>query len=262
MHPLISPAAPFVALAIAGVCLAAIGLLGVERERQLLAGFRARPSASGMRARYIAGQAAALPLAGLLLAVAAASGARGTAQSALLLGALGVYLAIGVVLPRRPVVARQRAAAELRCTLPAFLAYVQIAIEGYEAPGALLERYVARPNPRQREMQAAVTRALALHIERGERPFAALLTVARDAGCAELRDVAEQLAESERNGASPLSALAACAKTLEAILRDEFQRMLKRRMLYLMGTVAVSLVVGILGNLLFVMTRGGTLLIS
>jgi hypothetical protein len=47
---------------------------------------------------------------------------------------------------------------------------------------------------------------------------------------------------------------------LEALLRDEFTRMLKRRTMYLLGLVAISLVVGILGNLLFVMTGGGSAL--
>jgi hypothetical protein len=56
--------------------------------------------------------------------------------------------------------------------------------------------------------------------------------------------------------------LAAHAATLEAVLKDEFKRMLGRRTLYLLGMVAISLVVGILGNLLFVMTGGGSLLMN
>ena len=54
--------------------------------------------------------------------------------------------------------------------------------------------------------------------------------------------------------------LAAHEVTLEALLKDEFTRMLKRRTMYLLGMVALSLVVGILGNLLFVMTGGGSVL--
>ena len=56
--------------------------------------------------------------------------------------------------------------------------------------------------------------------------------------------------------------LAAHAATLEAVLKDGFKRMLNRRALYLLGMVAISLVVGILGNLLFVMTGGGSLLMN
>jgi membrane-anchored glycerophosphoryl diester phosphodiesterase (GDPDase) len=56
--------------------------------------------------------------------------------------------------------------------------------------------------------------------------------------------------------------LAAQQQTLEQVLRDEFTRMLKRRTMYLLLTVAISLVIGILGNLLFVMTGGGSLLMN
>jgi hypothetical protein len=77
-----------------------------------------------------------------------------------------------------------------------------------------------------------------------------------------LTDVAEALAQAESEGSDVQQVLAAHEATLEALLRDEFTRMLKRRTMYLLGLVAVSLVVGILGNLLFVMTGGGSVLMN
>ncbi|HWQ13438.1 MAG TPA: hypothetical protein VNL77_11585, partial [Roseiflexaceae bacterium] len=91
------------------------------------------------------------------------------------------------------------------------------------------------------------------------RPFEALRLAARARGCQELTDVAETLAQAEAEGADPQTALAAHETTLEAILRDEFTRMLKRRTLWLLLVVAVSMVVGILGNLLYVMVGGSPL---
>ena len=70
--------------------------------------------------------------------------------------------------------------------------------------------------------------------------------------------MAEALAQAESEGSDVQQGLAAHETTLEALLKDEFTRMLKRRTMYLLGLVAVSLVVGILGNLLFVMTGGGS----
>src|SRR4029078_2420369 len=94
--------------------------------------------------------------------------------------------------------------------------------------------------------------------ERRLRPFEALRVVARARGCVELTDVAEALAQAEREGSDVQQVLAAHDALLEAVLRDEFTRMLKRGTMYLLGLVAISLVVGILGNILFVMTGGGS----
>lgn len=129
----------------------------------------------------------------------------------------------------------------------------------YDAPALLLERYVARPATRLLPMQLLVSEALVVMNEQRTRPFAALQVVARARGCQELTDVAEALAQAEAEGSDVQGVLAAHAATLEALLKDEFTRMLKRRTLYLLGLVAISLVVGILGNLLFVMTGGGSL---
>ena len=105
------------------------------------------------------------------------------------------------------------------------------------------------------------------------RPQRESLRRCKPGGCRKTRNLAriiaregrrhripEALAQAESEGSDVGQVLAAHEATLEALLKDEFTRMLKRRTMYLLGLVAVSLVIGILGNLLFVMTGGGSVL--
>jgi hypothetical protein len=230
----------------------------MEQARLAWIGVRMLPTRWGMAGRFALGQAAAIPLAGLLLLIAFASGAAGDIRTLLLIAALAIYLYAGVIVPRRPLVAAQKVRKKLRLLTPGFVSYVRVALAGYDAPATLLERYCARPARRLVPMQQLVAEALTLMHERRQRPFEALRMVARTRGCVELTDVAEALAQAEREGSDVQQVLAAHEATLEALLRDEFTRMLKRRTLYLLGLVAISLVIGILGNLLFVMTGGGS----
>ena len=85
------------------------------------------------------------------------------------------------------------------------------------------------------------------------RPFTALRDQARLSGCRELIDLAEALAQAENEGADVSTTLGQHEQTLLAVLDDEFKRMLKRRTMYLLLLVAIAVVVGILGNLLYVM---------
>lgn len=259
---LLVPGASSIALALAGCLIAAVGLLRLERTRAVIQGIRTLPTRWGMAGRFALGALAGAPLAGLVALFALASGARGTQRSLLLGMATALYLAVGVVLPRRPLIAAQRARRQLRQLTPGLVSYVRVALAGYDPPAILLERYCARPARRLAPMQQVVTEALQLMRERRLRPFAALRSAARVRGCLEFTDVAEALAQAEAEGSDVQQILAAQASTLEALLRDEFSRMLKRRTLYLLGLVAVALVVGILGNLLFVMTGGGSLLMD
>jgi hypothetical protein len=178
----------------------------------------------------------------------------------LLVGALAIYLYCGIIIPRKPIVQAQKQRRRLRLLTPGFISYVRVALAGYDAPATLLERYAARPAQRIAPMQQLVAEALVLMNERRLRPFEALRQVARVRGCQELTDVCEALAQAEREGSDVQQVLAAHEATLDALLRDEFTRLLKRRTMYLLGLVAISLVVGILGNLLFVMTGGGSAL--
>ncbi|HWQ13901.1 MAG TPA: hypothetical protein VNL77_13970 [Roseiflexaceae bacterium] len=260
MNPLLSPGAPFVALSLAGALLAAFALSQLERTRVLIAGVRQIPNQRGMAGRMVIGQAAGIPLAMLLLAIAIAGGTSGMVRLLLFALALGVYLYVGIVLPRKPIVQAQQERHTLRLLTPGFVAYVRVALAGFDSPVQLLERYVARPRERLLPMQQLVAEALTLMSERRMLPFAAVQTVARARGCQELTDVADALAQAESEGTNPQQVLAAHQATLEIILKDEFQRMLKRRTMYLLLMVAISLVVGILANLLWVMVSGSGLL--
>ena len=120
-----------------------------------------------------------------------------------------------------------------------------------------MRRYTDRPHPRLAPMQALVAEALQTGADLRLCPFAALSLVARGRGCRELSDLADALAQAEAEGGRIEQVLAAQQQTLELILQGEFKRMVRRRTMYLLLMVAVSLVVGILVNLLFVMTSGG-----
>ncbi len=256
---LLNPGAPFAALAAAGVLIAALGLMQLERARLAFAGMRSLPTKWGLRGRFVLGQGAAIPLAAILLLIDVAGGAKGN-NRILLVGALATYLYIGVIIPRKPIVQAQKERKRLRLLTPGFVSYVRVALAGYDPPATLMERYCARPSRRLLPMQRLVAEALMLMNQRRLRSFEALRMVARARGCQELTDVCEALAQAEAEGTDVQQVLAAHEATLEAVLKDEFTRMLKRRTMYLLGLVAVSLVVGILGNLLFVMTGGGSLL--
>jgi hypothetical protein len=254
---LIVPGAPFFLLALAGALLAALGLV-LRPPRPLLA--LSAGELPHRASRVVIGQAAGASVAALCILTALASNATGTTQLLLLALALTGYLGLGVVLPRRPQAQRERAAADLRRLTPGFIAFVRVALGSFEAPIAVMRRYVERPYPAWAPMQALVAEALQLSLDQRLRPFAALAAAAHPRGCRELTDVAAALAQAEAEGGPIEQVLAAQQQTLELILQGEFRRMLRRRTLYLLLLVAVSLVVGILINLLFVMTGGGAVL--
>jgi hypothetical protein len=207
--------------------------------------------------RLLIGQIAGGTVAMLCVLTALISGAAGTPLALMIALSLASYLGLGVVLPRRPIVQREREAVELRRLTPGLIAFVRVALGSFEAPIAIMRRYVERPHPGWAPMQILVAEALQLSLDQRMRPFAALAAAARPRGCRELNDVAEALAQAEAEGGPIEQVLAAQQQTLERILQGEFRRMLRRRTLYLLLLVAISLVVGILINLLFVMTGGG-----
>lgn len=253
MNLLILPGAPYFALAVALASLAAIAVLRLEQARLALVGVRSLPTRWGMHRRFLVGQAAALPIVAVLLLLAVAAGTAGYARLLMFVSALASYLYIGVVLPRKPVVEAQKERRKLRQLTPGFVAFVRVSLAGYDPPAVVLERYITRPDARRAVMQAVVTEALDLMRAQRTRPFAALKVVARARGCQELTDVAESLAQAESEGSDPQAALLAQETTLLAMIEDEFKRMLKRRTMYLLVMVAVSVVIGILVNLLWVM---------
>src|SRR5690349_8527862 len=111
---LLSPGAPFAGVALAGVLIAALGLMQLERARLALAGVRSLPTTWGMRGRFVLGQAAAIPLAAVLLLLALSGGAGAGHRNLLLSAGLGLYLYVGVIIPRKPVVAAQKQRRRLR----------------------------------------------------------------------------------------------------------------------------------------------------
>ncbi|GAB4444301.1 MAG: hypothetical protein OHK0015_45540 [Chloroflexi bacterium OHK40] len=259
MDLLIAPGAPDLLMAAVGALLALLGLVLAGRPplTTSLYGAVARLDAPG---RLVAGQAAGLAGAALLLLTVVAGGLQGGPRALLVCGALAAYLGFGIVLPRQPERRREREAAALRRLTPGLIAFVRVALGSFEAPIEILRRYTARPHPRLAPMQALVAEALQTGADLRLRPFAALSAVARTRGCRELCDVAEALAQAEAEGGRVEAVLAAQQATLELILQGEFKRAVRRRTMYLLLMVAISLVVGILGNLLFVMTGGGSVL--
>jgi len=256
---LIAPGAPYYMLALAGALLAALGAnLGERRPLALGPAPRSlRPSL-----RLAAGQAGGLAVAGLLVGAAVAGDASGLPRALLLAGAFAGYLGLGVVLPRRPAERRRREAAALRRLTPGLIAFVRVALGSFESPGAALARYIARPSPRRAAMQELVASALQLGQDQRLRPFAALSAAAHAHECRELADVADALAQAEAEGGAIETVLAAQQETLELVLQSEFKRLLRRRTMYLLLMVAISLVVGVLLNLLYVMTGGGSALMQ
>lgn len=255
MSLLIAPGAPHLLIALAGALLAMLGLaLGERRPLAAVAAAAGRLDAAG---RLAAGQLAGAAAAALILGVAVAGGAQGSSRALLLLGAAAAYLGLAVVLPRREQRRREREAAALRRLTPGLIAFVRVALGSFESPLETMRRYTARPEPRLAPMQALVAEALATGADLRLRPFAALSLAARPRGCRELSDLAAALAEAEAEGGRVEGVLAAQQATLELILQGEFRRMVRRRTMYLLLMVAVSLVVGILVNLLWVMTSGG-----
>lgn len=254
---LVAPGAPFYALALAGALLALLGARMAEGSPLPVASAPARIGPGG---RIVAGQLAGLSVAAALLGLAAAGGAQGGARTLLLCGALGAYIALGLVVPRRPAVRREREAAALRRLTPGFISFVRVAMSSFESPLAVMRRYTRRPQARLAPMQALVAEALQVGADLRLRPFAALAAVARPRRCRELTEVAEALAQAEAEGASVEAVLAAHQETLELLLQGEFRRVVRKRSMYLLLMVAISLVVGILLNLLYVITGGGSVL--
>jgi hypothetical protein len=256
---LIVPGAPYFLGALAGCLLAGLGLTLMAPRRAPLGPEQPRLDPT---ARLVTGQAAGLTVAGLLLTTVVAGGMGGITRALLVALALGAYLGIGIVLPRREEIRRRREATALRRLTPGLIAFVRVGMGSFEAAGAILARYVVQGHPRLAPMRQLVAEVLQIGQERRLRPFAALALAARPRGCRELSDVADALAQSESEGSPVETVLAAQQATLELILQSEFKRELRRRTMYLLLMVAISLVVGILLNLLWIMTRGGAALVQ
>lgn len=250
--PLIAPATPLLLAAVAGGLLAALGALLLARQRAAVAGAWRAPAPAAAGARYLIGNLVGLPVVAIVLLAIVVGGVAGQTRLLMLVGALAAYLAVALAIPRRPIVERQRAVAALRALTPGFIAFIRIGLGSFESPLDIMRRYSSRPVARWAVMQALVADAIQVGLDQRMRPFAALALVARERGCRELTDVAEALAQAEAEGGRVDSVLEAQQATLELILQSEFKRMIRRRTMYLLMMVAVALVVGILGNILWI----------
>lgn len=258
---LVTPGTPFLLASLAGVCIAILGMQRLTAVQSLALQVRT-VSAGEYGSRLLFGQIVGGMLALIVVLTVLTTGLAGNYLTLALISAGAIYLYIGLIIPRRPIVRAQKERRRLRMLTPGFVSYVRVALAGNDAPGELLSRYIRRPRPRIAAMQLAVADALQVMEAQRSRPFASLAHVARERGCRELIDVTESLAQAEAEGADVQAVLEAQEITLQQILRDEFTQMLKRRTLYLIAMVAVSLVIGIVGNLLFVITGGGAVLVG
>ncbi len=247
---LVNPGMPGYLVALMGLVLMA---WSIRLQRPKVVGLMPAPSTWNQQQRFAVGQIAGLLCALLILVPTYAHAVAGTTLYLMLASAFAVYLYAGLVLPRKEKVAADKRRQAIRKLTPGFIAYVRVAIAGFDTPAVILERYTARPDKRSAPMREVTAAALDVMQRQRVRPFTALRDEARKTGCQELVDLTEALAQAESEGADVTAALEQHEQTLLLVLEDEFKRMLKRRTMYLLLFVAISVVVGILGNLLYVM---------
>lgn len=247
---LINPGIPSYLVGIAGLLLATAGLQGWQPR---VIGLRPIAPASTTRSRFLLGQAGGGLVAFVIILAALATAPNSTTMLLFGCAALAAYLYFGLVLPRKPQVQAEQRRQLIRQLTPGFVSYVRVALAGYDSPAQILERYTGRLDPRSSAMREVTAAALEVMQRQRQRPFAALRDQARITGCRELIDLTEALAQAESEGAPIDKILQQHEQTLMALLDDEFKRMLKRRTMYLLLLVAISVVIGILGNLLYVM---------
>jgi hypothetical protein len=154
---------------------------------------------------------------------------------------------------RRDPGAQQRV---LRLT-PGFIGYVRVALAGGEAPLHILAHYVEHAHPGLAPMRELVAATLAEARSSRRRGFGVLAELSRARGHHALAEAAAILADAEERGIDADAALERYQHMLEGVLHDAFMRLVRRRSLALLGVSALSLVLGVVGNILFVMTDGG-----
>lgn len=255
MNFFIAPGAPFFLASFACAMLALLLASRIEALQRFRAlGITIAPSVAEQRRRLIIGQVQATPI--VVIVVLSAFSAPQTYRLMLFVFSLLAYLYVGLVVPRKPLVEARKQQRALRKLVPGFASYIRVALVGSD-PKHMLERYVVRHQPRKAAMQQAVAEGLYLVGEERRRPFEALSIVAHAKGCREFIDLAEALAQAEAEGSDVRTVVAAQEETLRLVIEDEFSRELQRRNLYVLGLSAVGLVIGVLGQILFTVTRGG-----
>lgn len=160
------------------------------------------------------------------------------------------------IMPPRPRRITSGAQRVLRLT-PGFIGYVRIALAGGEAPLHILAHYVEHAHSGLAPMRELVAAALSEARSSRRRGFAVLAELARVRGHQPLAEAAAILADAEERGIDADAALERYQHMLDGVLHDAFMQQVRRRSLMLLGVSALSLVLGVVGNILFVMTDGG-----
>lgn len=246
---LITPAAPYVAFAIACLLMAGLGA-----RRRLVLPIGLVPPAHGWdyRQRLVRGQLAGSLVAALVVAAVLAQNVQGTPRLLALLLAAMSWLYLGLAVPRRPQVAADKRRKAVRRLLPGFIAFLSVSLVGRDTPLLMLRRYTERTDRASPPLREVIAAALEQVHRARVRPFQALHQEAQKTGSRELIDLADALEQAEADGAPLDEVLQRQQTTLQQILDDEFKRLVKRRTMYLLLLVAIAVVVGILMHLLVI----------
>jgi hypothetical protein len=201
--------------------------------------------------RLIVGNLVGLPVGGLLIVLG-----RGTAWESIT-WLLGIVVAtiLGWTLPRRPERIRDRARAHLVAATPSFLNHLWVTLATGDPPVAALRSYLDRPDRRLATMQMVVQDALTYMDRDRVLPFAAFFEVVQPYRVTFLSDCATILAQSEREGSSPLTALERLRDAVDRHMTETFRLALERRKLLLLLCTAFS-VLAVVGQILFVAVVG------
>lgn len=184
-----------------------------------------------------------------------------------------VVLAVGFVVPRRPLVAEQKRTKAIRLSLPAAVNEWRISIQAGDTLPAIMRRYVLMPRKARKDIQDVINRALAM-IDQGERRNSidertndvvsrllrlgeALVESAQASGCQELITVMKILNNADQGGGlhTSVDGLAQEEKVLRQVVTHERDQLFSKRGLQLIAGAAPS-VVGTLILILFIAAAG------
>ncbi len=180
--------------------------------------------------------------------------ALGTMMMGVLLG-ITAYVLAGLSLPRLPETNAKRRASQIRRQLPAFVGFLRITL-GQEPFPIACNRYLAVSHSRNRLMRDVVRRAIDRSQRMGIPLPSAFYDVAHQEECPELQYLADILKRSFEEGLDVRSLMEQQQQLLQSLLRNEFRRAIQQRGILLLLVTAISVIVGVLGNLLYVIIAG------
>lgn len=253
---MITTTAPYLFASLA--CFLTI-ILGLMELKPQVAGIVPTPSTWDLRQRFTIGLTASALIDAIILLLAFANGVTGTARILVLTLAFAVLLYCGFVVPRKPLVAANKRRRALRTLLPSLINFTRVALSGRATALEIMQRYAQRTDDQTKPMRELLLAALSIMDQEHLRPFAALAHQARATGCRELIDLCDSLAQAESDGSPIEQILVQQQATLEAILHDEFKRLVTRRTLMLVAASALSVLFGVFLNILWIMAGSALL---